>query len=87
MPPGFGMGDCATVKASIDAAAHANSSNDDDADDAEYSYFGKLPNPDPEDLSPRGVCRDFISLFVGSRKSQLAAQSSRSSNMLVRVLR
>ena len=58
------MGDCATVKASIDAAAHANSSNDDDADDAEYSYFGKLPNPDPEDLSPRDVCRDFISLFV-----------------------
>ena len=64
------MGYCATVKASIDAAARANSSNDDDDDDAEYSYFGKLPNPEPEDLSPRDVCRDFISLFVGSRKSQ-----------------
>ena len=58
------MGDCATVKASIDAAARANSSDDDDDDDAEYSYFGKLPNPDPKDLSPRDVCRDFISLFV-----------------------
>ncbi len=81
------MGDCATVKASIDAAARANSNNDDDADDVEYSYFGELPNPDPKDLSPRGVCRDFISLLVRSRKSQLAAQSSRSSNMLVRVLR
>ncbi len=64
------MGYCATVKASIDAAARANSSNDDDDDDAEYSYFGELPNPDPEDLSPRDVCRDFTSLFVGSRKSQ-----------------
>ena len=81
------MGDCATVKASIDAAARANSNDEDDADDPEYSYFGELPNPDPMDLSPRGVYRDFISLFVGSRKSQLAAQSSRSSNMLVRVLK
>ena len=58
------MGDCATVKASIDAAARANSSDDDNDDDAEYSYFGELPNPDPKDLSPRDVCRDFISLFV-----------------------
>ena len=31
------MEDCATVKASIDAAARANSSNDDNDDDAEYS--------------------------------------------------
>ena len=61
------MGDCATVKASIDAAARANSSNDDDDDDAKYSYFGELPNPDPKDLFPRDVCRDFISLFVWGR--------------------
>ena len=57
------MGDCATVKASIDAAARANSSDDDDDDDAEYSYFGKLPNPDPEDL----LEILFLYLFRGGR--------------------
>ncbi len=77
-PPGFGKGDCAAVKTSIDAAARANSSDDDDDDDAsEYSYFGYLPNPDPKDLSPRNVCRDFISLFVGSRKSQVEYPKAR----------
>ena len=70
------MGDCATVKASIDAAARANSSNDDDDDDAEYSYFGELPNPNPKDLSPRDVCRDFISLFVQGRAVVVATVAS-----------
>ena len=69
-PPTRRKGTCAEVRASIDAAALANSGDNDDNDAAEYSYFGELPNPDPEDLSPRNVCGDFITLFVGSRKSQ-----------------
>ncbi len=80
------MGYCATVKASIDAAARANSSNDDDDDYAEYSYFGKLPNPDPKDLSPRDVCRYFISLFVGSRKSQAEYPKARKIKIFYKAL-
>jgi hypothetical protein len=37
-------------------------------DGDEYSFFGKLANPHPEDLSPRNIDGNFISLFVGSRK-------------------
>ncbi len=80
------MGDCATVKASIDAAARANSSDNDDADDAEYSYFSELPNPDPKDLSPRDFCRDFISLFVGSRKSQAEYPKARKIKIFYKAL-
>ena len=59
LPPTRRKGTCAEVRASIDAAALANSGDNDDNGAAEYSYFGELPNPDPEDLSPRNVCGDF----------------------------
>jgi hypothetical protein len=53
-PQGIDNGSIAAIRASIDAAALADSSNDNDNNnDAEYSFFGKLANPDPEDLSPR----------------------------------
>ncbi len=39
-------------------------------DGDEYSFFGKLAKPHPEDLSPRNIDGDFILLFVGSRKCQ-----------------
>ena len=48
-------------------ALEADSSNDDN-DGNEYSFFCKLSNPDPEDLSPRNIDGNFILLFVGSRK-------------------
>jgi len=39
---------------------------DDDA--GEYNYFGDVPNPDPEDDSPRDLCGAFVPLFAKSRK-------------------
>jgi hypothetical protein len=36
----------------------------------ENSFFGKLANPHPKDLSPRNIHGNFILLFVGSRKCQ-----------------
>lgn len=34
----------------------------------EYVYFGGVPNPDPEDDSPRDLCGNFVPLFAKSRK-------------------
>ena len=39
-------------------------------DGNEYSFFGKLANPHPNDLSPRNIDGDFISLLVGTRRYQ-----------------
>ena len=39
-----------------------------DEDAGEYNYFGNVPNPDPEDDSPRDQCGDFVPLFAKSRK-------------------
>jgi hypothetical protein len=50
-------------------ALEADSGNDDDYGN-EYSFFGKLANPDPEDLSPRNIDGNFILLFVRSKKYQ-----------------
>ena len=62
-PPGFGNGSSASIRASIDAVALAvDSGNDNSSNDDDYSFFGKLPNPDPKDLSPRYVGGDFIAL-------------------------
>ena len=85
-PPTRRKGTCAEVRASINAAALANSGNNDDDDAAEYSYFGELPNPDPEDLSPRNVSEDFITLFVGSRKSQAEYPKSRKIKIQIIIL-
>ncbi len=78
-PPSFGVGNVASVRASINTAAlEANSNDDGDTDnDVDYSYFGELPNPDLEDLSPRDVGGNFISLFVGLRKCQVTYNKSR----------
>jgi hypothetical protein len=78
-PEGIGNGSIATIRASIDAAALADSSNvdKDNDNDAEYFFFGKLVNPDPEDLSPRDISGNFIALFVGSRKCQKSYTKAR----------
>jgi hypothetical protein len=73
------------VKASIDAAVLANSDDNDSGDD-EYSYFGEHLNPDPEDHSPRDICSDFISLFVGSRKCQLTYSKARKVDVFCEAL-
>ena len=86
LPPTRHRGTCAEVRASIDAAALANSGDDNDDDTAKYSYFGELPNPDPEDLSPRNVCGDFITLFVGSRKSQAEYPKARKIKIQIIIL-
>jgi hypothetical protein len=44
-----------------------NEEDDEDAGD-EYNYFGDMPNPNPEDDSPRDLCGDFVPLFAKSRK-------------------
>ncbi len=77
-PQGIGNGSIAAIYASINAAALADSRDDEDDDtdnnndndNAKYSFFGKLANPDPEDLSLHNISSDFIALFVGSRKCQ-----------------
>jgi hypothetical protein len=76
--PSLGVGNVASVRASINAAALEADSNDDGNanDDLDYSYFGELPNSDPEDLLPRDVGGDFISLFVRSRKCQVTYNKS-----------
>ena len=77
----------AEVRAFIDAEALApTSDNDDDADDEYSSFFGDLPNPDPHDFSPRDICGDFISLFVGSRKCQQAYPKMRKINVFYEAL-
>jgi hypothetical protein len=77
-PQGIGNGSIAAIRASIDAVALAESSNDDNDDnDAEYSFFGELANPDPEDLSPHDISGNFIALFVGSRKCQMSYTKAR----------
>ncbi len=84
-PRGIPDRDAATVKASIDASVLANSDDNDSGDD-EYSYFGEHPNPDTEDHSPRDICGDFISLFVGSRKCQLTYSKARKVDMFYEAL-
>jgi hypothetical protein len=56
-------GNCVAIRASIDAAALKNYDDDEVFDEEEYDFFGELPNPDPEDCSPRDICGDFILLF------------------------
>jgi hypothetical protein len=84
-PRGIPDGDAATVKASINAAVLVNSDDEDSGND-KYSYFGKHPNPDPEDHSPRDICGDFILLFVGSRKCQLTYSKARKVDMFFEAL-
>ena len=58
----------AANRAFIDAAVPADSGVDyDDAE--EYNYFGDIPNPDPEDHSPRNISGEFaaiLSLYRGT---------------------
>jgi hypothetical protein len=70
MPQAIGKGSCASIRASIDTAALEADSGDDDINGDEYSFFGKLANSDPKDLSPRNIDGNFILIFVGSRKCQ-----------------
>jgi hypothetical protein len=59
----------AASRATIDEAALADlGDEDDDKNAGEYNYFGNMPNPDPEDDSPRDLCGDFVPLFAKSRK-------------------
>ena len=59
----------AASRATIDEAALADLGDEDDNKDAgEYNYFGNMPNPDPEDDSPRDLCGNFVPLFAKSRK-------------------
>ena len=68
----------ADTRASIDAAVLADDSGVDvDDDSEECNFFGDMPNPDPEDLSPRDISGEFISLFVLSRKCQKTYSKSR----------
>jgi hypothetical protein len=77
-PQRIGNGTNAAIRASIDAAALANSGSDNDNDDNDgYSFFGGFPNPDPKDLLPRNICGNFIPLFVGSRKCQMSCSKKR----------
>ncbi len=50
MPRAIGKGSCASIRASIDAAALEADSGNDDNNGNENSFFGKLANPDPKDL-------------------------------------
>jgi hypothetical protein len=70
MPQAIGKGSCASIHASIDAAALEADSDNNDNNGNEYSFFGKLANSDSKDLSPRNIDGKFILLFVGSRKCQ-----------------
>jgi hypothetical protein len=70
MPQAIGKGSCASIRASIDAAALEADSGDNDKNGNEYSFFGKLANPDPKDLSPRNKDGNFLLPFVDSRKCQ-----------------
>ena len=45
-----------------------------------------MPIPDPEDESPRDVRGDFISLFVGSRKSQAEYPKARKISIFYEAL-
>ncbi len=38
------------------------------SDAGEYNYFGDMPNPDPEDVSPHDLRNDFILLFSKWKK-------------------
>jgi hypothetical protein len=68
----------ADTRASIDAAVLADDSGVDvDDDSEECNFFGDMPNPDPEDLSPRDISGEFISLFVLSRKCHKTYSKSR----------
>jgi len=59
----------AATHATIDEAVLANLGDEDNNKDAgEYNYFGNMPNPNPEDDSPRNLCGNFVPLFVKSRK-------------------
>ena len=50
----------AATRATIDEAVLADLGDEEDDEDAgdEYNYFGDMPNPDPEDDSPRNLCGD-----------------------------
>jgi hypothetical protein len=61
-------GDSTAIRTSVDAAALENSDDDDVDNEGGYDFFGELPNPDPEDVSPRDLCGDFILLFAKSKK-------------------
>jgi hypothetical protein len=61
-------GDSTAIRSSIDAAALENSGDDEVDDEGGFDYFGDMPNPDPEDVSPRDLCGNFILLFAKSKK-------------------
>jgi hypothetical protein len=70
----------AATRAFIDAAVLA----DDNAEG--YNYFGDMPNPDPEDHSPRDISGEFISFFVLSRKCQKTYSKGRKINTFYEAL-
>jgi hypothetical protein len=76
----------ADTRASINAADLADSGVDVDDDSEECNFFGDMPNPDPEDLSPRNISGEFISLFVLLRKCQKTYSKSRKINTFYEAL-
>jgi hypothetical protein len=64
MPQAIGKEFCASICVSIDAAALEADSGEDDNNGNENSFFGKLANPDPKDLSPRNIDGNFILIYL-----------------------
>ncbi len=69
-PQAIGKGSCASIRGLIDDVALEDNFGNNDNNGDEHSFFGKLANPDLEDLSPRNIDGNFILLFVGQRKCQ-----------------
>jgi hypothetical protein len=83
-PQAIGKGSCAFICASINAAVLEADSGDDDNNGNEYSFFGKLANPDPKD--PRNIDGNFVLLFVGSRKCQETYPKTRKDKVFYEAL-